>query len=224
MLSKPISEVAAEFNPDDRCTPSYVRVPGTFPKIKYSGRTPLAEEVLNESWVSIISGSEDYSFKVGACDWLRWGGGFQQGCVQVWVCEWKFSAAPCARLDFCCYLWPELAAQQGCSLHFGLVARSRGVKADHVNCGLFVVQLMRKNQYEEALFRCEDDRFELDMCIETNASTLRKYPCCPTASASIMLHMHVCAQWPAVLAGRFCKLVTSGIEAVLANHPKSLIH
>lgn len=84
MLSKPISEVAAEFNPDDRCTPSYVRVPGTFPKIKYSGRTPLAEEVLNESWVSIISGSEDYSFKVGACDWLRWGGGIQQGCVQVW--------------------------------------------------------------------------------------------------------------------------------------------
>lgn len=37
-------------------------------------------------------------------------------------------------------------------------------------------QLMRKNQYEEALFRCEDDRFELDMCIETNASTLREFP------------------------------------------------
>jgi paired amphipathic helix protein Sin3a len=37
-----------------------------------------------------------------------------------------------------------------------------------------VPQLMRKNQYEEALFRCEDDRFELDMCIETNASTLRE--------------------------------------------------
>jgi histone deacetylase complex regulatory component SIN3 len=64
MLSKPISEVAADINPDDRCTPSYVRVPAQFPKIKYSGRTPLAEEVLNEAWVSIISGSEDYSFKV----------------------------------------------------------------------------------------------------------------------------------------------------------------
>lgn len=35
------------------------------------------------------------------------------------------------------------------------------------------VQLMRKNQYEEALFRCEDDRYELDMCIETNSSALR---------------------------------------------------
>lgn len=65
MLSKPISEVAAEINPDDRCTPSYVRVPAQFPRLKYSGRTPLAEEVLNEAWVSIISGSEDYSFKVG---------------------------------------------------------------------------------------------------------------------------------------------------------------
>ncbi len=32
---------------------------------------------------------------------------------------------------------------------------------------------MRKNQYEEALFRVEDDRFELDMMIETNASAMR---------------------------------------------------
>eukprot|EP00878_Enallax_costatus_P007439 GHUV01007791.1.p1 GENE.GHUV01007791.1~~GHUV01007791.1.p1 ORF type:complete len:1062 (+),score=409.26 GHUV01007791.1:105-3290(+) len=97
MLSKPISEVAAEYNPDDRCTPSYVRIPASYPKLKSTGRTALGEEVLNDSWVSIISGSEDYSFK-----------------------------------------------------------------------------LMRKNQYEEALFRCEDDRFELDMCIETNNSTLNK--------------------------------------------------
>eukprot|EP00775_Hariotina_reticulata_P006274 gene6274-6513_t len=97
MLSKPISEVAAEYNPDDRCTPSYVKVPANYPKIKSTGRTALGEEVLNDAWVSIISGSEDYSFK-----------------------------------------------------------------------------LMRKNQYEEALFRCEDDRYELDMCIETSKSTLSK--------------------------------------------------
>jgi paired amphipathic helix protein Sin3a len=32
---------------------------------------------------------------------------------------------------------------------------------------------MRKNQYEEALFRCEDDRFELDMAIETSLSAIR---------------------------------------------------
>ena len=33
---------------------------------------------------------------------------------------------------------------------------------------------MRKNQYEEALFRAEDDRFELDMVIECNASTIQR--------------------------------------------------
>jgi paired amphipathic helix protein Sin3a len=31
----------------------------------------------------------------------------------------------------------------------------------------------RKNQYEEMLFKCEDDRFELDLVIELNASTVR---------------------------------------------------
>jgi len=32
---------------------------------------------------------------------------------------------------------------------------------------------MRKNQYEEALFKCEDERFEIDMVIDCNASALR---------------------------------------------------
>lgn len=32
---------------------------------------------------------------------------------------------------------------------------------------------MRKNQYEEMLFRCEDDRFELDLVIELNAATVK---------------------------------------------------
>ena len=32
---------------------------------------------------------------------------------------------------------------------------------------------MRKNQYEEALFKCEDERYELDMIIDTNAATIR---------------------------------------------------
>jgi paired amphipathic helix protein Sin3a len=35
------------------------------------------------------------------------------------------------------------------------------------------VQHMRKNQYEEHLFRCEDDRFDLDMCIQSNMSAIR---------------------------------------------------
>ena len=33
---------------------------------------------------------------------------------------------------------------------------------------------MRKNQYEEVLFRCEDERFEIDMVIDSNAATLRR--------------------------------------------------
>jgi len=32
---------------------------------------------------------------------------------------------------------------------------------------------MRKNQYEEALFRCEDERFEIDMVLDANHSTIR---------------------------------------------------
>lgn len=44
---------------------------------------------------------------------------------------------------------------------------------------------MRKNQYEEALFRCEDDRFELDMVIETNASAIRAIT--PLVQAAIEL-------------------------------------
>ena len=38
----------------------------------------------------------------------------------------------------------------------------------------FALQLMRKNQYEEALFRAEDDRFELDMAIECVNSTIKR--------------------------------------------------
>lgn len=32
---------------------------------------------------------------------------------------------------------------------------------------------MRKNQYEETLFRTEDERFEIDMIIDSNLSTIR---------------------------------------------------
>mmetsp|Transcript_17446 Transcript_17446/g.24523 ORF Transcript_17446/g.24523 Transcript_17446/m.24523 type:complete len:1501 (+) Transcript_17446:228-4730(+) len=33
---------------------------------------------------------------------------------------------------------------------------------------------MRRNQHEEVLFRCEDERFEIDMVIDSNAATLRR--------------------------------------------------
>ncbi|CAN8244921.1 unnamed protein product [Cochlearia groenlandica] len=73
-----------------QCSPSYRLLPDDYPIQIPRYRNKLGEEVLNDHWVSVTSGSEDYSFK-------------------------------------------------------------------H----------MRKNQYEESLFRCEDDRFELDMLLES---------------------------------------------------------
>ncbi|GMP29098.1 hypothetical protein CsSME_00004361 [Camellia sinensis var. sinensis] len=64
---------------------------------RLSQRSELGAQLLNDHWVSVTSGSEDYSFK-------------------------------------------------------------------H----------MRRNQYEESLFRCEDDRFELDMLLESVSSTSKR--------------------------------------------------
>ncbi|EPS65232.1 hypothetical protein M569_09545, partial [Genlisea aurea] len=80
----------------ESCTPSYRLLPDNYPTPAATGRTEIGDEVLNDRWVSVTSGSEDYSFK-------------------------------------------------------------------H----------MRKNQYEESLFRCEDDRFELDMLLESVNATAK---------------------------------------------------
>ncbi|KAK1374318.1 paired amphipathic helix protein Sin3-like 2 [Heracleum sosnowskyi] len=80
-----------------RCTPSYRLLPEDYPIPSASQRSELGAQVLNDYWVSVTSGSEDYSFK-------------------------------------------------------------------H----------MRRNQYEESLFRCEDDRFELDMLLESVSSTVKR--------------------------------------------------
>ncbi|CAA0823407.1 Paired amphipathic helix protein Sin3-like 2 [Striga hermonthica] len=80
-----------------RCTPSYRLLPKDYPIPTASQRSELGAQVLNDHWVSVTSGSEDYSFK-------------------------------------------------------------------H----------MRRNQYEESLFRCEDDRFELDMLLESVSSTAKR--------------------------------------------------
>ncbi|XP_008782411.3 paired amphipathic helix protein Sin3-like 4 [Phoenix dactylifera] len=94
-IGKPISEL--DLSNCQRCTPSYRLLPKNYPIPPSSHRTELGASVLNDVWVSVTSGSEDYSFK-------------------------------------------------------------------H----------MRKNQYEESLFRCEDDRFELDMLLESvNVTTKR---------------------------------------------------
>ncbi|PSR88338.1 Paired amphipathic helix protein Sin3-like [Actinidia chinensis var. chinensis] len=94
-MAKPIQEL--DLSNCEQCTPSYRLLPKNYPIPLASQRTEIGAEVLNDQWVSVTSGSEDYSFK-------------------------------------------------------------------H----------MRKNQYEESLFRCEDDRFELDMLLESvNVTTKR---------------------------------------------------
>ncbi|KAK9750900.1 hypothetical protein RND81_02G228900 [Saponaria officinalis] len=94
-MGKPIQEL--DLSNCERCTPSYRLLPKNYPIPVSSQRTELGAQVLNDHWVSVTSGSEDYSFK-------------------------------------------------------------------H----------MRKNQYEESLFRCEDDRFELDMLLESVNVTIKR--------------------------------------------------
>ena len=75
---------------------SYRILPDTYAMPATSGRGPLEQLVLNDSWVSVATGTEDLNFKT-----------------------------------------------------------------------------MRKNQYEESIFRAEDERFELDTAIETNMATVQ---------------------------------------------------
>ncbi|XP_069994313.1 paired amphipathic helix protein Sin3a isoform X4 [Penaeus vannamei] len=75
---------------------SYCALPKSYPQPKCSGRTGLCKEVLNDTWVSFPSWSEDSTFVTS-----------------------------------------------------------------------------RKTQYEEYIYRCEDERFELDVVLETNLATMR---------------------------------------------------
>ncbi|XP_042052959.1 paired amphipathic helix protein Sin3-like 5 isoform X2 [Salvia splendens] len=94
-MSKPIQDL--DLSNCESCTPSYKPLPENFPVPTASWRTKIGDEVLNDRWVSVTSGSEDYSFK-------------------------------------------------------------------H----------MQKNQYEEILSRCEDDRFELDMLLDSVNATAKR--------------------------------------------------
>ena len=85
-----------DYSTAKRLGTSYCVIPPSQEGLRFSGRTTLCNEVLNNQWVSFPSWAEDNSF-VGS----------------------------------------------------------------------------RKNQYEEYMYRCEDERFELDVVIETNASTIR---------------------------------------------------
>lgn len=94
------SEVAMEIDYASckRYGASYRALPKNFPQPKCSGRTSLCKEVLNDTWVSFPSWSEDSTFVTS-----------------------------------------------------------------------------RKTQYEEYIYRCEDERFELDVVIETNLSAIRVF-------------------------------------------------
>ncbi|CAN8256262.1 unnamed protein product [Cochlearia groenlandica] len=93
-MGKSIQEL--DLSDCERCTPSYRLLPADYPIPSVRHRQKSGAAVLNDHWVSVTSGSEDYSFK-------------------------------------------------------------------H----------MRRNQYEESLFRCEDDRFELDMLLESVGSAAK---------------------------------------------------
>ncbi|XP_022900635.2 paired amphipathic helix protein Sin3a isoform X1 [Onthophagus taurus] len=95
---RPVGEhtLDIDYSTAKRLGTSYCVIPPSQEGLKFSGRTQLCHEVLNNQWVSFPSWAEDNSF-VGS----------------------------------------------------------------------------RKNQYEEYMYRCEDERFELDVVIETNASTIR---------------------------------------------------
>lgn len=56
-----ISEL--DLNSMEHCSTSYRRLPADYPPMTASGRTPMQQAVLNDFWVSVITGSEDYSFK-----------------------------------------------------------------------------------------------------------------------------------------------------------------
>ena len=79
-------------------------------------------------------------------------------------------------------------------------------------------QHMRKNIYEEALFRSEDDRFELDMVIECGASAIRAMA--PLVAQLALLPPDAKANWrlPPV---RRCTIIVTFVASPRAISEKS---
>ena len=46
-----------------RCSPSYRSLPEHYPDLMCSGRTPFDASFLNNQWISVPIGSEDFNFK-----------------------------------------------------------------------------------------------------------------------------------------------------------------
>ncbi|GAB2299874.1 hypothetical protein Dimus_033925 [Dionaea muscipula] len=133
-MAKSIQEL--DLSNCQRCTPSYRLLPDDYPVATASQRSEMGAQVLNDYWVSVTSGSEDYSFK-------------------------------------------------------------------H----------MRRNQYEESLFRCEDDRFELDMLLESVSSTAKR--------VEDLLNSHnntINVDGPARIEDHFTALNLRFIERLYGDH------
>ena len=100
LATRPISELDVSAWP--RCSTSYVQLPKDYPSFKCAGRTPEQASILNDIWVSVTSGSEDYSFKVPVatpCAHFSHGSGdismlctFQDWLLAPWICmKWSCS-------------------------------------------------------------------------------------------------------------------------------------
>jgi Sin3 family co-repressor len=65
LATRPVSEL--DVTNWKRCTTSYVQLPQNYPELPCTGRrnNRMLAGLLNDEWVSVTSGSEDYSFKVG---------------------------------------------------------------------------------------------------------------------------------------------------------------
>ena len=65
LATRPVSEL--DVTNWKRCTTSYVQLPQNYPELPCTGRRTnrMLAGLLNDEWVSVTSGSEDYSFKVG---------------------------------------------------------------------------------------------------------------------------------------------------------------
>lgn len=166
-----------------RCSPSYVLLPPNYPKLKASGRTPLGLSVYNDDWVSVTSGSEDYSFKVSGL--LPWAAArLPARCLAAHA---RGQAARRSRHRLLASWWPgapgTAAPRRAKSLVCHLPCRcASSINPPPVTPPRLpnptpstphpTPQHYRKNQYEEALFRAEDDHFELDMIIDQNSSAI----------------------------------------------------
>ncbi|KUF97496.1 hypothetical protein AM588_10009571 [Phytophthora nicotianae] len=174
-----------------RATPSYRGLPASYPIPPCSHRSALEKEVCNDSWVSVPTGSEDFSFKsmrknqnlfgrhtdlVEEFDHLLCSHGVQKTPKEIWpfIPLAETDLSQCRRATPSYRGLPASYPIPPCSHRSALEKEVCNDSWVSVPTGSedFSFKSMRKNQYEEALFKCEDERFEIDMVIEANASTI----------------------------------------------------